>query len=224
MILNLVREGTEAHIYIYGDITSFAWVEYGEFSAVTLLQELEKLGSVTSIVVHINSYGGDVKEGLAIYNLLKNQSRKVTTICDGFACSIAALIFLAGTDRVMNEGSLLFIHNVYETTSGTAEELRKDADDLEKINDAMKELYISSGVTLTAEELQAKLDAETWLDASEALSLGFATQINAAAQTANYAGKIVKNLLKDAELPPLIPQPEPINTNKLKSLFGGKKQ
>ncbi|MDR0936634.1 MAG: Clp protease ClpP [Oscillospiraceae bacterium] len=231
MIWNLVREGTEAHIYIYGDIVSMPWEEMGEFGSITLAKELEKLGELRTIIVHINSNGGEVKEALAIYNVLKNQKRTVKTICDGFACSSAVLVFLAGSERVVNEGSMLFIHNVNVYTAGTAEELRKDAADLDKINDVMKGIYIDAGVKLTFEELQAKFDAETWLDCTEALTLGFATVIKANAVAENRAGKIVRDALMGAKPGQLnqlnITAPGsgvPENTNKLKQLFGGKKQ
>ena len=77
------------------------------------------------IEVHINSNGGAVSEGLAIYNVLKNSKAKVTTYCDGFACSPASVIFMAGDERVMNGASLLMIHDAWTYGQGNAAELRK---------------------------------------------------------------------------------------------------
>ena len=166
-----------ATINIYGDITSWAWEELGEMSAVNLSRQLEALGDVNEIHVFINSYGGEVAEGLAIYNALKRHKAKVTTYCDGFACSIASVIFMAGDERVMGESSLLMIHNAWTFASGNAEELRKQADDLEKITQASVEAYKAHS-SLTEKEIKRLMDNETWILPEEALSYGFATNID----------------------------------------------
>ena len=173
---SLVQNGTEADINIYGDITSWAWEEFGDVSAVNLSKQLEQLEGVSKINVYINSYGGEVAEGLAIYNSLKRHPAEVVTVCDGFACSIASVIFMAGDKRVMNEASLLMIHNAWTWASGNAAELRKQADDLETITSASVAAYMSS-VSITEEEVRALMDAETWLDPSKALEYGFCTSI-----------------------------------------------
>ncbi|HZK26517.1 MAG TPA: Clp protease ClpP, partial [Thermoclostridium sp.] len=92
-------ENKTADIYIYGDITSWPWYE-DEVSSYTLAKELQELDdNVENINVFINSYGGEVAEGLAIYNALKRHKATVTTYADGFACSIASVIFSAGDKR-----------------------------------------------------------------------------------------------------------------------------
>lgn len=174
---SLVQNGDTADIDIYGDITSWPWTALGEVSANNLSKQLAELSDdVETINVHISSYGGEVKEGLAIYNALKNHKAKVRTICDGFACSIASVIFMAGDERVMNEASLLMIHNAWAWAEGNAAELRKQADDLEKITQASVNAYMAHS-SLSEEEVKALLDAETWLLPSEALEYGFATSI-----------------------------------------------
>jgi ATP-dependent Clp protease protease subunit len=115
---SLVKNENEATINIYGDIASWAWEELGEMSSNILSKQLESLGDVSKINVYINSYGGEVAEGLAIYNALRRHNAKVITYCDGFACSIASVIFMAGDERVMNEASLLMIHNAWTNASG----------------------------------------------------------------------------------------------------------
>ena len=171
---SLEQNGNEANINIYGDICSWAWEELGEVSAVTLSKQLEALGDVEKINVYINSYGGEVAEGLAIYNALKRHKAKVVTYCDGFACSIASVIFMAGDERIMNASSLLMIHNAWTFAHGNAAELRKAADDVEKINEAAVTAYKAHS-TLTEEEIKALMDAETWILPKEALEYGFAT-------------------------------------------------
>lgn len=170
------KVGNEANVNIYGDITSWAWEELGEMSAVILSKQLEQLTDVERINVYINSYGGEVAEGLAIYNALKRHKAKVVTYCDGFAASIASVIFMAGDERIMNESSLLMIHNAWTFCEGNAEQLRKQADDLEKITQASVIAYKAHS-TLSEEEIKDLMDKETWLLPTEALEYGFATDI-----------------------------------------------
>lgn len=172
---SLVQEGTTADIDIYGDITSWEWSE-SDVSAYNLSKRLDELSDVDTINVNINSYGGEVAEGLAIYNALKRHKARIVTRCDGFACSIASVIFMAGDDRVMNEASLLMIHNAWTWAKGNAAELRKQAEDLDTITQASKNAYLAS-VTIAEDELSALMDAEKWVTPQEALEWGFATCI-----------------------------------------------
>lgn len=172
---SLVRSGSTAELDIYGDITSWPWLE-SDVSAYNLSQQLAQLDDVTEIHVNINSYGGEVAEGLAIYNALMRHPARVTTRCDGFACSIASVIFMAGDERVMNQASLLMIHNAWTYASGDANELRKQADDLDTITGASKAAYMGR-VSITEDELAAMMDEETFITPDDAVSMGFATAI-----------------------------------------------
>lgn len=171
---SLETTGKGADLYIFGDITSYPWKEKDRdaYGIVKLLQDLD----ADEINVHINSYGGEVAEGLAIYNTLKNSRARITTYCDGFACSAASVVFMAGDRRVMNEAALLMIHNAWTYGRGDANELRKQAEDLDKITQASVNAYLS-GVSISEEDLKKKMDDETWLTAEEALADGFATEI-----------------------------------------------
>lgn len=170
----LESSGNEADLYIFGDITTWPWDEKDR-DAYGIVKELQGL-EADKLNVHINSYGGDVSEGLAIYNVLKNSQIKITTYCDGFACSAASVIFMAGDERIMNSASLLMIHNAWSRASGNANEFRKKAEDLDKITQASINAYMSR-VKITEDELKEKMDKESWLTAEEALADGFATQI-----------------------------------------------
>lgn len=170
----MFQENNEATINIYGDITSWDWYE-SDVSSYTLSKQLENL-DVDTINVYINSYGGEVAEGLAIYNALKRHKAKVITHCDGFACSIASVIFMAGDERVMSTASLLMIHNAWTWASGNANELRKQADDLDVITQASINAYMAS-VNITEEELKNMLDDETWISPQDAVDKGFATNV-----------------------------------------------
>lgn len=161
-------------ILIYGDITSWEWFD-SDVSSYTL-SKLIKESDAEQIIVRINSYGGEVAEGLAIYNALRNHPAAVKTVCDGFACSAASVVFMAGKERLMNEASLLMIHNAWSNASGNAKELRKAAEDLEKISTAAANAYRAC-MTITNEELENLLDKESWITPQEALSYGFATDV-----------------------------------------------
>ena len=158
----LTKTENTATINIYGDITSYPWCE-GDVSAVNLSKQLEQLADVTEISVYINSYGGEVAEGLAIYNALKRHKAKVKTYCDGFAASIASVIFMAGDERIMNDSSLLMIHNAWSYAMGNAKELRKQADDLDKITQASVIAYKAHS-TLSEEEIVELMVSETAQD------------------------------------------------------------
>lgn len=187
-------ETKNADIYIYGDITSYPWLE-NDVSSYNLSQELQGLNDVDTINVYINSYGGEVSEGLAIYNALKRHKAKVTTIADGFACSIASVIFAAGDERLMSDTSLLMIHNAWTIASGDSQNLRKQADDLETITQASINAYLSIA-TVEEDEIKEMMDAETWIDGSEAIELGFATALVETEQKQVATQSIRNNLLQ----------------------------
>ena len=177
-----------ADLYIFGDITS-GWLtgyneryelETGDVSGISIVKELKEV-SADTINVHINSMGGYTSEGLAIYNTLKNHSAKIVTMVDGFACSAASLIFMAGDERIMGDASLLMIHNAWMTAQGNAHQLRATAEELDKISEAAANAYASK-INISREELDALLDGAehdgTWISPEEAVEMGFATAID----------------------------------------------
>lgn len=180
-------------INIYGDITSIPFFD-SDMSSAMIAKELGE-EEYDEIIVNINSYGGEVSEGLSIYNQLKSHKAKVKTICNGFACSIASIIFLAGDERVMCENSLLMIHNSWSSVSGNSKELKKIADDLEKINQQSINIYQEvSG--LDEEKVKELLDNETWIDAKEAMELGFITSIQSENKSNKASQSVKKSLMK----------------------------
>lgn len=172
----LTQNDAAADLYIFGDICKYAWPEYGEASGVSIVNQLKAL-DVDRINVHINSYGGDVSEGLAIYNVLREHKAEIVTICDGFACSAASVVFMAGDTRRMSPASLLMIHNAWTIAMGNAADLRKTADDIETITQASVEAY-KRGASIPEEEIKALMDAETWILPAQAVEYGFATEID----------------------------------------------
>ncbi len=194
---SLFQKNKEAHIYIFGDIVTPTrkdiWELESDASGFSLANEVKDL-DVDVIHVHINSYGGAVSEGLAIYNTLKNHKAKVITYCDGFACSAASVVFMAGEERIMNDASLLMIHNAWLAgASGNAKELRKQADDLEIINQAAVEAY-KSHAAISEADIKKLMDEETWISPTNANKWGFATAIETNKQ-ASRAAASAKNAL-----------------------------
>lgn len=189
------EEKGEADIYIFDDIVSEGWKwADSEQSGYSVAKEIKDL-DVKIIRVHINSYGGDVSEGLAIHNVLREHSAKIKTICDGFACSAASVVFMAGDERVMNEASLLMIHNAWMYTYGNALELRKAANDLEIINAATKKAYLR-GINISEAELTKLMDESTWILPEDAVYMGFATAI-ATDQVSSKAAASVRKIVFD---------------------------
>ena len=229
---SLATENNEANINIYGDITSWEWLE-SDVSSYTLSKELEGL-DVDTINVYINSYGGEVAEGLAIYNALKRHKAKIKTFCDGFAASIASVIFMAGDERIMSNASLLFIHNAWTIAEGNANDFRKQAEDLDKITQASINTYMEH-VNITEEELKRMLDAETWITPQDALEMGFATAIvnDNTSKNPNQSikKKLMQQLVKAQEKkeptesapsePPIEPTPQEPQQNNLKTFLQG---
>lgn len=168
-------------LYIYGDVTEdwYDWwtdeVVRSETSANTFREELAAHPNVMQINIYINSYGGSVFEGTAIYNQLKRHPAHKTVYVDGFACSIASVIAMAGDEVVMPRNTLMMIHNMWMGAVGNAAELRKAADDLDTINAAGRQAYLAkAGDRLDEAALTAMMDAETWLTAEQCIQYGLA--------------------------------------------------
>lgn len=194
----LTQKNDVAELYIYGDITSSKWFEE-DVTAKSIVDEINSI-SANVINVYISSYGGEVQAGLAIYNALKRHKAKVRTYCDGFACSIASVVFMAGDDRIMNDSSLLMIHDAWSFAEGNAKELKKIAEDLEKITQASVSAYKAHS-NLTEEEIVEMMDNETWILPEEAVNYGFATAIEKTKQknASQNARQCLFNIIKMAQ-------------------------
>ena len=175
--MNYDKDSNAADIFIFGDIVSWPWEEFGEESGTSIVNKIKDLPPDSALTIHINSYGGELKEGLGIYNVLKAREN-VTTICEGFAASAASIVFCAGKTRIMNPASLLFIHNAAMVAYGDANALEKDAADLRTMTDSAIAAYRECGVNVEAEDLKTMMDTETWITPEDAISMGFATQIS----------------------------------------------
>ena len=180
-------------LYIYGDVEAYtidyeSWsIRRSENSAEHFREELAKYPNASEIRIFINSYGGSVFEGTAIYNQLKRHPARKVVHVDGFACSIASVIAMVGDEIVMPRNTMMLIHNMWSEAVGNAAELRKAADDLDIINAAGRQAYLAkAGDKLTEDRLMELMDAESWLTAEQCVELGLADRI--ADEDANMSG------------------------------------
>lgn len=175
--MKMSADGNSGDIFIYGDIESYKFVDE-DTTATSFKSDLDNLGNVSDINLYINSPGGSVFEGLAIHNMLKRHKAKVTVNVDALAASISSVIAMAGDVVKMPSNSLMMIHNALTGMVGNADELRKMADDLERITNSTKETYLTkSNGKLTEDKLTELMDAETWLSAYEAVQYGLADEV-----------------------------------------------
>ncbi|MHA1572657.1 MAG: head maturation protease, ClpP-related [Alphaproteobacteria bacterium] len=168
----------ETEILVFGDIGESFWDDSG-ITAKSIKTQLDEAPSGDTIVVRINSPGGDAFEGVAIGNVLRDDSRRIVVKVDGTAISSASIIAMAGDEIRMADNALMMIHNPWTSVAGDANDMRSMADRLDKVGAALAQTYVSR-TGKSRDEVAAMMDAETWLSAEEALEAGFATHIDGA--------------------------------------------
>ena len=179
---NMYINDDVGEVDLFGDISDVTW--WGdEITPAQFKKDLDALGDVSELEIHINSGGGDVFAGFAIHNMLARHKAHKTVYIDGLAASIASLIAMAGDEIVMPHNSMMMIHNAWAMTMGNAEELRKMADELEKIDGVLRDTYVAK-TGLDESEIADMMANETWFTANDALDLGFATSIEDSVQIA----------------------------------------
>ena len=165
-------EDNEAVMYMYGSIGK-GW--FADISSKEIKNQLAKITAKT-IHIHVNSPGGDVFESIAIGNLLKAQKAKIVVHIDGLAASGASVIAMAADEIIMPKNTMMMIHRAWTWAAGNSKDLRKIADDLEKIDAAVTESYTSRFVGERS-ELERLLADETWLTAEECKTFGFCDEV-----------------------------------------------
>ena len=159
------------------EISIYDEIGFWGVSAASFAQDLKSCGNnLKQINLHIHSPGGDVFDGIAIYNLLKNHPANVTVYIDGLAASMASVIAMAGNEVIMPENAMMMIHKPWGIQGGDAEDMRKYADLLDKVENTLIPAYASK-TGKTPEELAEMLSAETWLTAKECVEQGFADKL-----------------------------------------------
>ena len=165
-----------ADVYIFDEIGTFG------LTAQSFIEEIKSYKD-TPMSLHINCVGGDVFEGMAIYNVLKKRTAKTTVYIEGIAASMGSVIALAGDEVVMAENSLFMIHNAWGGAMGEATEIRKTAALLDKISGEIADIYTKK-TNLPYNRVKEMMDEETWLSADEAYNLGFIDSISDAIKVA----------------------------------------
>lgn len=164
----------EGELLLYGTIAESSWwddvVSSKQFNA-----DLRALGDVSHIMVRINSGGGDVFAGHAIYQQLKDHSAKITTKIEGLAASAAGVVFMAGDERIAPVGSFFMAHNPASIARGEAKDFTKMADTLKTIKDGIINIFVEA-TGKDKNEISKLMDNETWMTGEDAVREGFATK------------------------------------------------
>lgn len=154
-------------------------VEIGIYDAIneaaSFRNALGEFGDVAEIRVGINSPGGDISAGTAIYNMLRAHKARVVTQVDGLAASMASVIFMSGDERLMPSNSMLMIHNPWGAVTGSPEQIVSFGEALDKMRENIVSAYVE-GTGLPRGQVQEMMDRESWLSAEESKKLGFATR------------------------------------------------
>lgn len=194
------QEENKTLLYIYDDVT-----EYGEFnwdtweydesetSAKYFAQKLGEIPDGQTIELHINSNGGSVKEGVAIYNNLKQKQNHKIGIVDGVAHSVAFLILQACDERKMCLGTTALIHNMWMYCYGNASQLRKYADDLDDMMEANRQVFMERA-KITEEQLKELMENETYLTPDKALEYGLIDEVMGKQAPPEDAEKLLQKL------------------------------
>jgi len=167
-----VAESNIAEVMIYDEIGMYG------VDAKSFIDDVKNLPKDTSVLLRINSPGGSVIDGLAIYDAISRLPQKVTSRIEGIAASMASVIALAADEVIMSENSLYMIHNVWGGEVGESDDLRKAADLMDKMGERLVNIYVSKSGN-TEEQIRAWMDEETWFNSAEAVEAGFVSLVEA---------------------------------------------
>lgn len=157
-------------IYIYDEIGGWG------ITAQQFARDLKSRGDIRNIVLRIHSPGGDVFEGMAIYNLLSQHPAYITVYIDGLAASMASVIAMVGDMVIIPTNAGIMVHKPWGIQGGDADDMRRYADLLDKVEDSLVSAYTKK-TGKTADEIKTLLDAETWMFGQEAVDMGFADTV-----------------------------------------------
>ena len=160
---------------LYGEISDTSW--FGdEVTPAAFLKDLEALGEIGALDVYINSPGGDVFAGYAIYHMLRRHPARVTVHVDGLAASAASVVAMAGDRIVMPVASMMMVHRAWTLACGDAARLLDIAAELERVDAQLAQLY-ADRTGKAIEDIEALMAAETWMTGAEALAMGFCDEV-----------------------------------------------
>jgi ATP-dependent Clp endopeptidase proteolytic subunit ClpP len=177
-ITSITRKWYKAQLIKKGKAEVFIFDEIGMFGieAKDFMDDIRALGDIKDLTVNINSPGGVVTEGLAIYNYLNSLDMKVTTKVLGIAASMASVIFMAGDERIMPESSLLMIHRPFGGKMGDMDDMESAREALKTMTDMLANIY-AKRADIDVNEVQEMMKVETIMNGKEAEELGFVTEV-----------------------------------------------
>ena len=187
--MKIQMKGKEAEVLLYDDIGGFFGI-----TASSFIKDIKALGDVSTINLRINSNGGNVFDGVAMYNYLKSHKAHVAVHVDGIAASIASIIAMAGDEVHMADNAWMMIHDPWVVTGGTSGELRKAADTMDGIRESLLDTYMVRA-NIDREEVSQMMTAETWLNATDAAAFGF---IDSVSENLAIAASVHKDWFKNA--------------------------
>lgn len=210
---NAKSEPKIGELMIYGEIADSTW--WGdEVTPKQFKKDLDALGDISELNVFINSPGGDVFAGQAIYSILNRLACPVNVYIDGLAASAASIIAMVGDTIRMPKNAMLMIHNPWGMAIGYSSDLRKFADELDKVREAIIPVY-QEQTKKEHDEIAEMMNAETWMTAEEALEKGFIHEIEEAKEIAasirNFDLSRFKNVPKEyRDLKPANQENQPV--------------
>jgi len=220
-VKNLTAES--ADLYIYGEIvdnTDWKWDE-NDAMPKDVVESLNQVDGLSELNIYINSPGGSVFAGLAIYNMLRRNKAKKIVHIDGVAASIASVIALAGDEIHIPKNAFMMVHKPWTIALGDSTHFKKVAEDLDKIESGMMEVYYENLLEgVNQEDINQMVQAETWLTGEEAAAYFRMTVIESKEVAASakdylkYYEKAPETLIKDKEKP----SQSPVNQDNLKLL------
>lgn len=172
--IKFYSRGTRGEIWLYGPVGD-SWGE--GMSAKQFATELSALGSVNTINIRINSEGGSVFDGMAIYNQLDRHQAQIEVDVDGLAASIASVIAMAGDTISIAENAMMMIHDPWTAAFGDSSDLRKTADLLDTIKGQIANTY-SKRTGMALDQVAALMSEETWMDSKTAHKAGFVDRVS----------------------------------------------
>jgi ATP-dependent Clp endopeptidase proteolytic subunit ClpP len=178
MSYQMTNKGGECEIRLYDVIDSFWGI-----SAKQIAQDLAAAGDVKTITVRINSPGGSVWDGLAIYNQLKSHAAKKRVIVDGLAASMASIVAMCGDEIEMPANAFMMIHNPADIVAGDADDMRKTAELLDQVKAQLAGIY-AARCGQSVEAVAKLMDDETWMSGVDCFDGGFCTKVVDALSTA----------------------------------------
>ena len=223
-IFSFRQSGETLELYIYDEIKSdkdkeFNWETWSydepEVSAKKVREILESNGNAKALDIYVNSNGGDVFEAYAMASMIQRFAGYKTCYIDGMAASAASLIPMVCDKVVMASYASILIHNMWTVACGNAKELRETADMLDDLMKSNRQLYLSR-FNAGEDKLIELMDAETWMNAKEAVKLGFADEIlfrdgekSVPEDTADAEMLFSRKAVTDSLLSRLIPKKKP---------------